>query len=559
MSICFYKRIIFIFFRLISLLIRFLFFISSYSLFVEYCFFSNNSIGLIFLLLLDWISLCFMGVVLLISSVVLIYIYSYIGSDKNIYKFVIIIYLFILSILLVILSPNILRILLGWDGLGLVSYCLVIYYQNIKSCNAGILTVLSNRLGDIAILISICWILNFGSCNFFYLQYIYNDYSLLIVFFLVLIASITKSAQIPFSAWLPAAIAAPTPVSSLVHSSTLVTAGVYLIIRFHNVLEYNYILFIISCATIFISGLGANFECDLKKVIALSTLSQLGVIIIILSIGQLELAFFHLLAHALFKSLLFLCAGFYIHSSSDIQDFRISGAVTLSSPIVSTFFFCSSISLCGFPFISGFYSKDLILEMAFINNLNLFFMLVLIRSTVLTLLYSLRLFSSLSLHGYHFSISSITDDPMMYFPITLLFLLSLTGGCLLSWCFFPCYYSYICMSLKLITITLLLLSIFLYFALKKKLVLITTSNHFIYFFSLIWNMPLIFTHLRRKALQNGLSYIKLFDQGWLELVGGQGGFTIISIINSSLHIIINSFIKSLFLFSLFVFIFMLTL
>jgi NADH-ubiquinone oxidoreductase chain 5 len=260
--------------------------------------------------------------------------------------------------------------------------------------------------------------LNFGSCNLFYLQHIYSDYTLLIVFILVFIASITKSAQIPFSAWLPAAIAAPTPVSSLVHSSTLVTAGVYLIIRFHNVLEYNYLLFIISCLTIFISGLGANFENDLKKVIALSTLSQLGVMIMILSIGQVELAFFHLLAHALFKSLLFLCAGFYIHSSSDTQDFRISGAVTLFSPIISTFFFCASISLCGFPFITGFYSKDLILEMTYINNLNSCFMLLLVVSTILTLLYSLRLFFFLFLYGYHLPISSIVDDSIMYFPIT---------------------------------------------------------------------------------------------------------------------------------------------
>jgi NADH-ubiquinone oxidoreductase chain 5 len=249
---------------------------------------------------------------------------------------------------------------------------------------------------------------------------------------MVMLASITKSAQIPFSAWLPAAIAAPTPVSSLVHSSTLVTAGVYLLIRFHNVLEYNYFLFILSVITIFISGLGANFENDLKKVIALSTLSQLGVIIMILSLGLHELAFLHLLRHALFKSLLFLCAGHYIHRSSDIQDFRISGSSTYFSPVITSFFFCASISLCGFPFISGFYSKDLILETLYIRDINLFFFTLIIVSTILTLLYSCRLFLFLVFNGFHLNYIRSSDDILIYVPIRLLFIFSIVGGSIIS-------------------------------------------------------------------------------------------------------------------------------
>lgn len=234
-------------------------------------------------------------------------------GDNSLNKFIYIIFLFVASIALIILSPNIIRILLGWDGLGLVSYCLVIYYHNVKSYNSGMLTILSNRLGDIAILLCISWIVNFGSFNFYYIQYI--DYDLYVILLLVVIAAITKRAQIPFSAWLPAAMAAPTPVSSLVHSSTLVTAGVYLLIRFHNLLEYNSYLLVISVLTLFMSGLGANYEIDLKKIIALSTLSQLGIIMFILSLGQYEIAFFHLVRHATFKSLLFLCAGYYIHNN----------------------------------------------------------------------------------------------------------------------------------------------------------------------------------------------------------------------------------------------------
>jgi len=161
------------------------------------------------------------------------------------------------------------RILLGWDGLGLISYCLVIYFQNVKSFNAGILTALSNRIGDVALLLAIAWILNYGRWNYtFYLDVIKYDYEIIVIGGLVVLAAITKRAQIPFSSWLPAAIAAPTPVSALVHSSTLVTAGVYLLIRFNSLLESTFlgqILLLISGLTIFIAGLGANFEFDLKK------------------------------------------------------------------------------------------------------------------------------------------------------------------------------------------------------------------------------------------------------------------------------------------------------
>jgi len=217
--------------------------------------------------LFDWISLSFISFVSLISSIVIFYRTLYIGGDKNFYRFIILVLLFVMSIFLIIISPNIIRILLGWDGLGLVSYCLVIYYQNEKSANAGILTILSNRIGDIAILLRISWMLNFGSWNFFYFQYIFSTWEVKLVIILVLLRALTRRAQIPFSAWLPAAIAAPTPVSSLVHSSTLVTAGVYLLIRFHSLMGERKLLFFISLITIFISGLGANFENDLKKLL----------------------------------------------------------------------------------------------------------------------------------------------------------------------------------------------------------------------------------------------------------------------------------------------------
>jgi len=282
--ICFFRRLNFI--------------IQDYRLIIEFEILRINSCIIVITLLLDWMSLLFISFVLYISSIVIYYRKDYIFGDINLNRFIILVSIFVLSIILLIISPNLIRILLGWDGLGLVSYCLVIYYQNVKSYNAVIITALTNRIGDVALLISIAWILNYGSWNYiFYIEFIKNDLYIRYISYLVVLAAITKRAQIPFSSWLPAAIAAPTPVSSLVHSSTLVTAGVYLLIRFNLSLSLNLIMLLlfIGRITIFIAGLGANFEFDLKKIIALSTLSQLGLIIRILALGEYNLAFFSLI------------------------------------------------------------------------------------------------------------------------------------------------------------------------------------------------------------------------------------------------------------------------
>jgi NADH-ubiquinone oxidoreductase chain 5 len=194
---------------------------------------------------------------------------------------------------------------------------------------------------------------------------------------------------------LPAAIAAPTPVSALVHSSTLVTAGVYLLIRFNFLFLNTFIskfLLLISGLTIFIAGLGANFEFDLKKIIALSTLRQLGLIIRTLSLGFYKLAFFHLLTHALFKALLFMCAGAIIHNMKNSQDIRDMGALINFMPFIVACFNVANLALCGFPFLAGFYSKDLILEIVLLSNINFFSFFLFFFSTGLTVSYSFRLF-----------------------------------------------------------------------------------------------------------------------------------------------------------------------
>ena len=209
----------------------------------------------------------------------------------------------------------------------MTSYLLVIFYQRNKSYNAGMLTAITNRLGDVGLLISISLIIYLGNWNYIFMNSFSQVFSDIMVY-LIIISACTKSAQIPFSAWLPAAIAAPTPVSALVHSSTLVTAGVYLLIRINLIIiEINirYILLLIGIITIIIAGFTAMGEIDMKKIIALSTLRQLGIIILILGIGNPILSFFHLLSHAFFKAMLFICAGIIIHNIKDYQDIRKIG------------------------------------------------------------------------------------------------------------------------------------------------------------------------------------------------------------------------------------------
>jgi NADH-ubiquinone oxidoreductase chain 5 len=352
-----------------------------------------NSLEFNYIIILDGVSLTFMSVVTLIASCVVFYRNDYIQGDPNINRFIIIVLIFVVSIIALILSPNIIRILLGWDGLGLVSYALVIYYQNIKSYNAGILTALSNRIGDVIILISISYIRSVGSFNF--INFMPGDTpNLVIIRLLVTIAACTKRAQIPFSAWLPAAMAAPTPVSALVHSSTLVTAGVYLLIRFRNpIIEsgLNKPLIWVAILTMLIAGIGANIEIDLKKIIALSTLRQLGLMIIRIGLGLIKIAYFHILTHALFKALLFICAGNIIHCSGDTQDLRKIGAICSQMPFTRACINTANLALCGTPFLAGFYSKDLILEIIIMQETNHLALILAFTATALTVTYSARL------------------------------------------------------------------------------------------------------------------------------------------------------------------------
>jgi len=292
---------------------------------------------------------------------------------------------FITRIVFLIFFGDIALILLGWDGLGLTSFLLVIFYKNRKRLGSGLLTVILNRTGDCFFLLVLAFSLGNG-----YAGSVCPTRRLILI-----LLSITKSAQFPFSSWLPAAIAAPTPVSALVHSSTLVTAGVFILIRFSSGLPFYWLLFIGSL-TMILAGFSAFFENDIKKIVALSTLSQLGVIIVSISMGLVDFTFFHLCTHAIFKALIFLCVGVAIHSVWGSQDLRSYGSLRFGIAYPYILLILASTSLLGFPFISGFYSKDLIVE-SFVNiNQSLLFLLIFLVGIGLTAGYSVKLIKNLS-------------------------------------------------------------------------------------------------------------------------------------------------------------------
>nr|WJW73561.1 NADH dehydrogenase subunit 5 [Chamaesphegina sp.] len=509
------------------------FILNEYIIFLEWEVVSLNSMSIVMTFLFDWMTLIFMSFVLLISSLVIYYSKEYMADDININRFIILVLLFVMSMMLLIISPNLISIMLGWDGLGLVSYCLVIYFNNVKSYNAGMLTVLLNRIGDVALLLAIAWMLNYGSWNYvYYLEFMMNDKEMLIIGVLVVLAAMTKSAQIPFSSWLPAAMAAPTPVSALVHSSTLVTAGIYLLIRFNILLINSFmaqILLLLSGLTMFMSGLGANFEFDLKKIIALSTLSQLGLMMMILSMGYYKLAFFHLLTHALFKALLFMCAGAIIHNMNNSQDLRLMGGLSIYMPLTSSCFNVANLALCGMPFLAGFYSKDLILEIVSLSSINFFIYFLFFFSTGLTVCYSLRLvYYSMSGDLNCNSLNVLNDESWLMLKGMLgLTFMSIIGGSMLNWLMFLTPYM-ICLPyyMKFMTLFVCIMGGLLgYFMSKVSLFFINKSldNFLISMFAgSMWFMPYISTYgIINYSLKIGMNMLKNFDQGWSEFLGSQ--------------------------------------
>ena len=359
---------------------------------------------------------------------------NYIHTDPTKDRFFMLLFRFVLSIWILVFSGNFYSLLIGWDGLGVTSFLLVIYFQNKNSTNAGLITLLTNRVGDVLIIIRLILFIRGGRGAMWSWRIAGGDINPLALMMLVS-AAFTKRAQLPFSRWLPAAIAAPTPVSSLVHSSTLVTAGVFILLRFKDFLSHAWparteLMLITGAATIVIAGIGGLLEDDFKKMVALSTLSQLGLIICCLGLRCFQVAFFHLLIHAYFKALIFIATGATIHASGDYQDLRVIRVPFLQSKFTSRILLVRNLRLIGLPFLRGFYSKDLILEIWLSGGLGAWGACLFVCGTRLTALYALRFLSlsggRRSLRG---ALQRAKDSAWDIFKrYDMLFILAVAGG-----------------------------------------------------------------------------------------------------------------------------------
>lgn len=331
----------------------------------------------------DNLTLSMLLLVTMVSALVHLYSMDYMTQDPHLPRFMSYLSLFTFFMFLLIVGDNFIILFLGWEGVGLCSYLLIsFWYTRLQANKAAIKALIVNRIADLALTVGLAAIFFvFKTFDFhtifslapFFLKssFYFFNYEipvLTIICFLLFVGAMGKSAQIGLHTWLPDAMEGPTPVSALIHAATMVTAGVFLIIKCSPLFEYVpcilSIITFIGGTTAFFSATVGLFQNDIKKVIAYSTCSQLGYMIFACGLSNYHVGLFHLINHAFFKALLFLSAGAIIHSLSNEQDVRKFGALLSLLPFTSTMFLIGTLSLIGLPFLTGFYSKDLILELA---------------------------------------------------------------------------------------------------------------------------------------------------------------------------------------------------
>ena len=334
----------------------------------------SESLNIVWGFQFDSLTVCMLIPVLIVSSLVHVYSIGYMSHDPHNQRFFSYLSLFTFMMIILVTANNFLLMFVGWEGVGICSYLLVsFWFTRIAANQSSISAFLTNRVGDCFLTIGMFAILwSFGNVDYstvFSLAPYVSENIVTIIGICLLIGAMAKSSQIGLHVWLPMAMEGPTPVSALIHAATMVTAGVYLLIRVSPLIEYSSTVLILclwvgAITTIFSSLIGL-FQQDIKKVIAYSTMSQLGMMVMAVGLSSYNIALFHLVNHAFYKALLFLGAGAVIHAWSDNQDFRKYGGLKPFLPLTYSVMLIASLSLVAFPFMTGFYSKDLILESAY--------------------------------------------------------------------------------------------------------------------------------------------------------------------------------------------------
>ncbi|MEO6902123.1 MAG: NADH-quinone oxidoreductase subunit L [Bacteroidia bacterium] len=402
---------------------------------------SSGKLSIPFSFLIDPLSSLFLLIITGIGSLIHIYSVGYMHTDEGFSRFFAYLNLFILFMLLLVLGSNYLIMFVGWEGVGLCSYLLIgFWFKNMEYNNAAKKAFIMNRIGDFGFILGVILIyITFGSISFHDVftqagSMSSNSTTLITITLLLFVGAMGKSAQLPLYTWLPDAMAGPTPVSALIHAATMVTAGIYMIAR-SNILftlapiTMEVITVIGICTALFAATIGLA-QNDIKKVLAYSTVSQLGYMFVALGVGAYTGAVFHVMTHAFFKALLFLGAGSVIHAMGGEQDIRKMGGLKKYIPITHLTFLIGTLAIVGFPGFSGFFSKDEILAHAFEKSPFLWFIGVV--TAGLTTFYMFRLYFltfKTSFRGTQEQEHHLHESPKsMTIPLIVLAVLSAIGG-----------------------------------------------------------------------------------------------------------------------------------